>query len=473
MKGRELHPRPSRRELLRRGSLGFGGLCLAALLAERGRAEETTGRAPAGARHHRPRARRVVFLYLDGGLSQVDSFDPKPRLRAEHGRPFPLPTAATQFDDNGQVLGSPFEFRRYGECGLEVSDLFPAIGAQADRLCLVRSMTSPFSEHTNANYFLHTGLGSAGRPSVGAWVTYGLGRESDELPGFVVLDGGLVPPGGAECFGAGFLSAAHQGSLFQVAAGGVANVRPSEPSAELQARKLGLLEALDRRHSAALGHPDALEAAIANYELACAMQTAVPELLDLRGESAEVRTLYGMDSDYGPTRSYGEQCLVARRLLERGVRFVELTCPHIRGNDRWDQHSNLEQGHRTNALAVDRPIAGLLIDLSRRGLLEDTLLVFASEFGRTPFAQGQNGRDHDPFGFSLWLAGAGVRGGTVYGATDDYGYRAVDRPVDLHDLHATLLHLLGIDHTRLTVPFGGREMRLTDVHGRVIHDWLT
>ncbi|QDU69110.1 DUF1501 domain-containing protein [Engelhardtia mirabilis] len=458
-----------RRELLGRASMGFGALAFSALFGQRAFGRQ----GPDGpALHHAPRAKRVIFLYMDGGPSQVDTFDPKPRLTAEHGQPFGMAMEATQFDNNGNTLASPWEFRRYGESGLEVSDLFRNVGAHADKLCVVRSMTSPFSEHTNANYFLHTGLGLSGRPSMGAWVTYGLGSESENLPGYVVLDGGLTPPGGQQCFGSGFLPATFEGSVMRPGPEPVANVRPLERADEVQRRKLDLLARLDEGFNARTGRADAVESAIANCELAFRMQAAVPELADLSGESAATRALYGLDDEFEPTRTYASQCLLARRLVERGVRFVELTCPAIGGCDRWDQHSDLKQAHEKNARAVDRPIAGLLADLESRGLLADTLVVFAGEFGRTPFAQGTDGRDHNPFGFSIWLAGGGVRGGSVVGATDDFGYKAVERPLEIYDLHATMLHLLGVDHTRLTVNFGGREMRLTDVHGHVVPELL-
>jgi hypothetical protein len=464
----------TRRDMLRQAASGFGAMALAGLVLDgRGFASQIAGTTDPRRPEHphlRPRARSVIFLYMDGGPSQVDTFDPKPRLTADDGQPFAATMEKTQFDDNGLTLGSPWKFRRYGESGLEVSDLFPHVGACADDLCVVRSMTSPFSEHTNANYFLHTGLGLAGRPSMGAWASYGLGSLADDLPGYVVLNGGLVPPGGLECFGSGFLEARHQGSIFQPGEMPVANIRPTEPTEALQRSKLDLIAQLDARFAERVGRPDAVESAIANYELAFRMQAAVPDLMDIAGETEATRRLYGLESDYEPTRIYGRQCLVARRLVERGVRFIELTCPAIQGNDRWDQHSNLAESHRTNALAVDQPIAGLLVDLKRRGLLEETLVIWGAEFGRTPFAQGKNGRDHNPFGFTMWLAGGGVRGGRTYGATDEFGYKAIEHPLEIHDLHATMLHLMGIDHTRLTVPFGGREMRLTDVHGHVVHD---
>ncbi len=474
------HPgRPlTRREMLARAGNGFGALALAALLAERGgfRARAAAGpdaaRGGPGRPHFAPRARSVIFLYMDGGPSQVDTFDPKPRLRAEHGRPFAMKMEPTQFNNNGNTLGSPWEFRRHGRSGLWISDLFPHLAGCADELAVVRSMTSEFSEHTSANYFLHTGSGLQGRPSMGAWTGYGLGNENEDLPGFVVLNGGLVPPGGLDNFNSGFLPASFQGSVFKPGAHPVANIQPTEPGPGMQSAKLDLMRRLDRGVVGRLGRIDALESAIANYELAYRMQSAVPELLAVDGESAATRALYGLDAPVEQTRTFGTQCLLARRLVERGVRFVELTCP-AGGGDRWDQHSNLKDGHEKNARFVDQPIAGLLRDLRSRGLLDSTLVVWAGEFGRTPFAQGSDGRDHNPYAFSIWLAGGGVQGGTVFGATDEYGYKAVENRVTVHDLHATILHLLGLDHTRLTFRFGGRDMRLTDVHGEVMHEILT
>ncbi len=462
--------------MLRQCANGFGALAFAALAADSARATPSHPGVPLDPLaprppHFTPRARRVIFLYMDGGPSQVDTFDPKPRLTREHGRPFGLRMEPTQFNDNGLTLGSPWAFQACGQSGLPVSDLFPHVGRCADDLCVIRSMVSNFSEHTNANYFLHTGLGLSGRPSMGAWISYGLGTENRDLPGFVVLNGGLVPPGGLENFGSGFLPAAYQGSLFRAHAQPVAHVTPREARAELQRHKLALVRQLDESARERLGPLDALESAIANQELAFRMQSAVPDLMDLRGESNRTRQLYGLEAPFEHTRTFGLQCLIARRLVERGVRFIELTCPAT-GGDRWDQHGALKSGHENNARAVDQPIAGLLQDLKGRGLLADTLVVWAGEFGRTPFAQGSDGRDHNPFGFSIWLAGGGVRGGLAYGATDDYGYKAVENKVHLHDLHATMLHLLGLDHTRLTVRFGGRDMRLTDVHGEIVEGIL-
>jgi hypothetical protein len=457
----------NRREMLLRSANGFGAVALAALLGNESRgippAPPDNPLAPRPP-HFPARARSVIFLYMDGGPSQVDTFDPKPRLAREHGQPMPGRVEPTQFNNIGRILQSPWHFRQYGQSGIPVSDLFPHVATCVDELAVVRSMTSNFSEHTNANYFLHSGHGQQGRPSMGAWATYGLGSECANLPGFVVLETGQIPPGGLDCFGSGFLPASYQGSLFRRGEMPVADLR-GPGSRDAQERKMNLMQRLDRAGGQHAGPSDAVDAAIANYELAFRMQTAVPELTDLRGESQATRRLYGVDDRV--TEAYGTACLLARRLVERGVRFVEVCCPPT-GGDRWDQHSGLRVGHENNARAVDRPIAGLLKDLRSRGLLGTTLVVWGGEFGRTPMAQGTDGRDHNPYGFSMWLAGGGIKGGTIYGATDEYGYHVVDKPVEMYDLHATMLHLLGIDHTRLTFRFGGRDMRLTDVHGEVL-----
>ncbi|MEE2682062.1 MAG: DUF1501 domain-containing protein [Planctomycetota bacterium] len=452
--------------MLVRCASGFGAVALGGLLSDRNFASTITTGC-----HHAPRARNIIFLYMDGGPSQVDTFDPKPRLSRDSGKPFPMKMERTQFEQNGNILGSPWKFDRHGASGLPVSSLFPHVASCADELCVIRSMTSSFSEHTNANYFLHTGHGLAGRPSMGAWSNYGLGSENSDLPGFVVLNGGLIPPGGMQCFSNAFLPANHQGSVLLPNAEAVANIMAREDHPENQRRKLHLARDLDILHAERTGGADAIESAIRNHELAYRMQWAVPELMDISGESEATRRLYGLDARYEPTQIYGRQCLIARRLVERGVRFVELTCPGV-GTDRWDQHDDLRGGHEANARAVDQGIAGLLKDLRSRGLLDETLVVWAGEFGRTPFAQGTNGRDHNPLGFTIWMAGGGVRGGMSLGATDEFGYRAVERPLEIHDLHATMLHLLGIDHEQLVVEHGGRAMRLTDVHGHVVREIL-
>jgi hypothetical protein len=448
--------------MLARCATGFGSVALASLLTEQARGET----------HHPARARSVIFLYMDGGPSHLDTFDYKPTLEKYHGRnPRELlKVEATQFDNVGKVMASPWKFAQRGQSGRWVSDLLPFLAECVDDLAFVYSMTSKFSEHTSANYFLHSGSGLQGRPSVGSWFYYGLGSANQNLPGFVVLNGGQIPPGGLDNFGAGFLPAAFQGSVLKPGDPPLANIRPGEP-ADRQRAKLDLIRELDAADLARHGRHDPVEAAIANYETAFRMQSAVPELADLTGESTATRKLYGLDAPYEPTRVYARECLLARRLVERGVRFVELTCPNV-GHDRWDQHDSLKAGHEKNCRAVDQPIAALVKDLKARGLWDSTLLVWAGEFGRTPFAQGADGRDHNPFGFTVWLGGGGVKGGVAHGATDDWGYRTVSGRAEIHDLHATMLHLLGIDHKRLTVRFGGRDMRLTDVHGELIREIL-
>lgn len=313
---------------------------------------------------------------------------------------------------------------------------------------------------------------------MGAWVTYGLGSECDDLPGFVVLDSGLIPPGGMDCFGSGFLPASYQGTLFRRGQHPIADIVPLEADPALQVGKLDLIRKLNQGVVQRLGSVSEIDATISNYELAFRMQSAVPELLDLSGESETTREMYGLDED--ETSEFGRQCLLARRMVERGVRFIELLTPARKGLDRWDQHQSLKSGHRINARGTDRPIAALLKDLKGRGLLDSTLVMWGGEFGRTPTAQtngnefsDKTGRDHNPFGYTMWLAGGGVKGGMRYGATDEYGYFAIENKVHLHDLHATMLHLLGLDHERLTYRYSGRDMRLTDVHGEIIHDILT
>ena len=394
----------SRRALLSQAAHGFGAVALSTMLPHTSSsvmAASPSGNSLAAQPTHFPaKAKQIIFLYMDGGPSQVDTFDPKPMLDRYDGRaPHEVigKVEPTQFASIGKILKSPWKFRQYGESGIPVSDLFPHIGSCADDLAVVRSMVAPFSEHTFANYFLHTGHGQQGRPSHGAWVSYGLGSECDDLPAFVILNGGLIPPGGMDCFGSGFLPAAYQGSVFTSGEAPVANIRPTEKSRELQEAKLALM---------------------------------------------------------------------------RRVRFIEITCPSGNG-DRWDQHAGLVDGHTKNARSVDKPIAALIQDLKQRGLLDETLIVWCGEFGRTPFAQGGDGRDHNPFGFTIWMAGGGTKGGTIHGATDDFGYRSVENKVEVHDLHATMLHLLGVDHTRQTFRFGGRDMRLTDVHGHVVHEILS
>jgi hypothetical protein len=469
----------SRRQLLQSIGCGFGSVAMTHLLSSRsaeaeelpvGTGDATRGLLP-GPTHFDAKAFSVIFLYMDGGVSQVDSFDPKPELERWNGKPFPTKTEPTQFNNIGNTLASPWKFQQYGESGIPVSDLFPYTAKHVDDFAVIRSMTSAFPEHTNANYFLHTGSGLQGRPSLGAWFGYGLGTECQDLPHFVVLNGGLIPPGGLDNFGSGFLPASYQGSVFRINDPPVADIIRREPNDELQRRKLALMQQLDLQAAERFGHDDQVESAIRNYELAARMQLAVPDLMNLSDETQATQDLYGIHDAFPNTAIFGKQCLLARRLVERGVRFIELTCPGGNG-DRWDQHSNLVDGHTKNAKSVDQPIAGLLADLKQRGLLERTLVVWSGEFGRTPFAQGSDGRDHNQYGFSMWMAGGGIRGGTVYGATDEFGYKAVENKAEIHDLHATMLHLTGVDHERLTYRFSGRDMRLTDVHGVVLKDVL-
>ncbi len=474
-----LDPRISRRAMLRRASNGFGAMALGALFGGGAVSALAAGKPGSGPRlvapQFGPRARSVIFLFMEGAVSQVDSFDYKPMLAKYHGQD---PRKAigklekTQFEEIGKVLKSPWTFRQRGQSGLWISDLFPHVARHADDLCVLNSMTSNFPEHTSANYFLHSGVGLQGRPSLGAWVTYGLGSPNENLPGFVVLNGGQIPSGGLDCFGSGFLPATYQGSLLNALGTPLANVVPTEKTVLLQQSKRRLVQRLNQQALADSGGSDALESAIANYELAARMQVAIPDLMDVSGEPESVRRLYGLDAPYEHTRTYARQCLLARRMVERGVRFIELTIPMVDGYSRWDAHGGLTKNHGDNARAVDQPIAGLIADLKQRGLLDETLILWAGEFGRTPFAQGGDGRDHNEYAFSAWLAGGGVRGGMAYGATDEWGYKSVVNKLEMHDLHATMLHLMGVNHERLTYRFGGRDIRLTDVRGEVIRDIL-
>lgn len=458
--------------MLRDCSAGFGSLALASLMQS-----ETLGSFTAT--HHPAKAKHVIFLYMSGGVSHVDSFDPKPKLKELHGKSMPVSVERTQFNNNGSVMASPFQFQPWGESGISISSMFPQVGGVADELAVVRSMTSPVNEHAQGNFFMHSGFPFMGHPSAGAWCSYGLGSESENLPAYVVLQSGnAVPPhGGVALFSNGFLPAQHQGSILKAdQQEAIRNIRGSD-ALETQRRRLDFVRQLDQKFLRASSEDPQIEAAIKNYETAFQMQTAVPELCDISEESQETRDLYGVDSPDAAMAAYARQCLLARRLVQSGVRFIELSCL-TRGigaggaANPWDQHSALEKGHGQMALQVDQPIAALVKDLRRVGLLEDTLLVWAGEFGRTPFSQGSNGRDHNPFGFSVWLCGGGVKGGVIYGATDELGYHAVENRCEVYDLWATVLHLLGMNHHKLTYRYAGRDFRLTDVHGSVLRDIL-
>ncbi len=471
----------SRRQLLTQASAGFGMVALSGMPGSQAVGHESAfpSASPFGAKptHFPAKAKSVIFLFMSGGVSAVDTFDPKPRLTHDNGKPMPVPVRPTMFNSNGNILGSPWKFQSYGESGLPVSELFPNVAKCADDLAVIRSMTSIANEHAQANYFVHTGFSLAGHPSAGAWTVYGLGCESQELPGFVVLASGGSPLGGINNYGNGYLPSVYHASMIDpTQKEPLANIVPREPDRRQQLR-LKFVERLDRQHLKTLRGADQIESAIRNYETAYRMQSAVPDLVDISGETKATLSLYGMDSPAESTREYGRQCLLARRLVERGVRFIELTClPNANGSipgNPWDQHGGLKAGHEEMARQVDQPIAGLIRDLKQRGLFDETLLVWAGEFGRTPFAQGTDGRDHNPFGFSVWLAGGGIKGGVTYGSTDELGYHALEKKATVYDMWATVLHQLGVDHEALTYRHGGRDFRLTDVHGNVLHDILS
>jgi len=459
--------------MLRQCSLGFGGLALSGLLQDKAFGALATADKPPGP-HFTPKVKRVIFCYMSGGVSHVDSFDPKPELAKRHGQPMPVPVRPTMFNNNGNIMASPWEFKNRGQSGMPISELFPHVAQHADSLCVIRSMTSKVNEHAQGNYFAHTGFAFSGHPSAGAWVSYGLGTGNQDLPGFIVLQSGnaTAPHGGVGIYSNGYLPGQHQASFLRAdAAEALANIKPRE-SDTLQRKRLGFVRGMDETFLREAADPQ-VEAAIRNYETAYRMQTAVPEICDIAGETEATKKLYGLDSKNTQTAAYGRQALVARRLVERGVRFVELSCmPQKIGGGQasnpWDQHGNIKEGHADMAQQVDQPIAALITDLKARGLFDDTLILWSGEFGRTPFSQGSDGRDHNPTGFSLWLAGGGVRGGTIIGATDELGYYAVEEVATFYDLYATILHLLGLDHEKLTYRFGGRDFRLSDVHGQVI-----
>lgn len=461
----------SRREMLRRSAVGFGSLALASMLAEEaGASASPTDPLAPKATHFPARAKRVIFLFMKGGPSHLDTFDPKPLLDRDDGKPLPFEKPRVQFAPTGNLLRSPWKFRRHGESGVWVSGLFPHVAGCADDLCLIHSLHGTNAAHGGAVLKLHTGSDSFVRPSVGSWVSYGLGTENRNLPAFVTICPTLAH-GGVNNWGSAFLPASYQGTPLGDASvpSDKAQVRYiANPRLSRQAQRLQLdrLRAMNVEHRDRSGPEPSLEARIESFELAFRMQTEMPVVEDLSEESAATQALYGMDDP--ATANFGRMCLTARRFSERGVRFVQVT--HSDSNVQWDQHSDLKNGHEKNAREVDKPIAGLLKDLKARGLLDDTLVWWGGEFGRTPTAQGKDGRDHNPDGFTHWLAGGGVKGGFRYGATDDYGYYAAEDKVHIHDLHATVLHLLGLDHERLTYRYSGRDFRLTDVSGTVVKE---
>jgi hypothetical protein len=467
--------------MLRQCSLGFGSLALASLLAQQTRAGEkaAAGETARLGPHFPPKVKHVILAYMSGGVSHIDSWDPKPELARRHGQPMPIPVKPTMFNNNGNIMRSPWTAQPRGQSGIVCTDLFPNLAGLVDDLAIIRSMTTKVSEHAQGNYAFHTGFPFMGHPTAGAWVSYGLGSLNENLPAFVVLQSGgaTAPHGGVGLFSSGFLPAQHQASVLNVDGDeALPNIRPREAD-DAQRRRLAFVSKMDAPFAQRTGDAQ-VEAAIRNYETAYRMQAAVPELTDLRGETEATKRLYGLDSADKLTAGYARQCLVARRLVERGVRFIELSCLNANigaGNapNPWDQHGALEKGHGAMARQVDQPLAALIRDLKARGLWESTLILWAGEFGRTPFSQGSDGRDHNPTGFSVWLAGGGVRGGTTYGATDELGYQAVENVATIYDFYATVLHLLGFDHEQLTYRYGGRDFRLTDVHGHVIKSVLT
>jgi len=463
--------------MLQKCSLGFGSLALAGLLSDKAYGALGTDAKPPGP-HFPAKAKHVIFCYMSGGVSHVDSFDPKPELAKRQGQPMPVPVKPTMFNNNGNIMASPWESKPYGQSGLALTNLFPRLAEHVDSLAVIRSMTSKVNEHAQGNYFAHTGFSFMGHPSAGAWMSYGLGAANKDLPGFIVLQSGdAVPPhGGVGVYSNGYLPGQYQASILKADGNeALPNIKPRESDA-LQRQRLDFIKGMDDRFLREAAEPQ-VEAAIKNYETAYRMQTTVPELCDLRGESDATKELYGINDPEPKKAAYGRQCLVARRLIERGVRFVELSCLTYNigaGNapNPWDQHGKIKEGHGAMANQVDQGIAALITDLKARGLFEETLILFSGEFGRTPFSQGSDGRDHNPYGFSSWIAGGGVRGGIAYGATDDLGYYAVENVATFYDFYATVLHLLGFDHEKLTYRFGGRDFRLTDVHGKVIKEIL-
>lgn len=461
----------SRRHALRRMSAGFGYLAFSALAAEQSTAGESSlkSRSP----HFEPRAKRVIFLCMRGGPSHVDTFDYKPRLATDHGRPSNYGTPWCK---------SSFRFDQHGDSGLWISELFPHLATQADNLCLLNGMHCDQPSHAQAMLQLHTGNFQQVRPSMGAWALYGLGTENQNLPGFISIN----PPssvGGAQNFGSAFLPAAFQGTKFtvtdtsarnrridrmrrgEVNPYGINNAVNQRLSKTDQRAQLDLLANLNREKLARDTHNPEIEGALENYELAFRMQDAVPAIMDTADETQETLDLYGIGAD--PTDGFGRQCLLARRFAEAGVRFIEL------GHGSWDQHSNLQSALSENCSETDKPIAGLISDLRRRDLLKDTLILWGGEFGRTPYSPDGKGRDHNHKGFTMWMAGGGVKGGFRYGKTDDHGYEAISGKTHIHDWHATILHLLGFDHQILTFRYAGREMRLTETAGTVAHEILS
>lgn len=474
-------PPLSRRDFFHWATSGLGGAALASLLNTptlhaAGSPPEAKDPWP----HHPGKARRAIHICLCGGLSQVDSFDYKPTLETYHGKKFGgIESADVFFGQIGLLRQSDWAFRQRGQAGLWVSELFPNLGDVADELTIIHSMFAETSNHTPATFQENTGFRLNGFPTAGAWLSYGMGAETEDLPAYVVIpDNRGIPAGGSINWSNGFLPARHQGVILRSQGKAVEDLFPARDiPKETEAASRDLLAAMNRDHLARHDADDILAARMRSYELAARMQLAVPEVTDLDGETAATHALYGLDRD--ETRDFGRTCLLTRRLLEKGVRFVQMYSGGAFGSPRinWDGHEDMKQNHGQEALRIDRPVAGLLRDLRQRGMLEDTLVLFTSEFGRTPFTQSASdvlgkGRDHNQYGFTTWMAGAGLKHGVTYGSTDEIGWKAVENQVHWHDFHATVLHLLGLDHTRLTFYHNGIERRLTNVHGEVVQGLL-
>ncbi len=460
-------PTVSRRDLLRQSALGFGWLAFQGLAASESR---PASRADA-------KVKSIIFCFMDGGPSHVDTFDYKPMLKKHEGQRIGSDAVSkrSQSAPERVWLGSPWEFKQRGQSGLWVSDLFPHLAKVADELCVVRSMVGELPLHGQSNLLLHTGRSLGQAPSFGSWVSYGLGTGNRNLPAYVVLNNDWVPNGGLENFGSSFLPASHQATMMRAKGVPVDNITPTDAAA-VQQRKLALLAEQDGAFAKVASDTQAIEGAVANYETAFKMQTKVPELADISREPDRIRTLYGLDSKDEHQRYYATQALRARRLVEAGVRFVEITCPSFDGNNSpWDQHGMLKVNHEKNARVTERSVAALISDLKQRGLLDQTIVLWAGEMGRTPHTPAVTatcGRDHHVNGFTVCVAGGGFKGGTAYGETDEFGNAALVHPLTVHDLHATILHQMGLDHTQLTFRHGGRDQRLTDVHGHVVKDIL-
>ncbi len=470
---------PTRRDFLWRAGGGFGSLALTALLAEDGffnsSARAATGDSLAPRLPHRSAtAKAIICLFMYGGVSHLETFDPKPELNRRSGQAMPNLDRDPLFKVRhpGKLLGSVSKFRKHGQSGIEVSEFFPHLAQRVDDLCILRGMRADSFAHGSGLLQMNTGYLRLGYPSLGSWVSYGLGTLNQNLPAYVVmLDPRGGPISGPPNWNQGFMPAAYQGTQFRVQGDPILNLSPpGEVSAKQQRNQLDLLGELNRRHQQATPDNSELAARIASYELAFRMQSHAPEAVDLAQETESTRRLYGLDSPQ--SAPFGRRCLLARRLIERGVRFVQIYSGGGHSEQTWDAHGDVLKNHTLHCGETDRPIAGLLTDLKQRGLLDSTLVLWTSEFGRTPTGQNGKGRDHSPRGFCTWLSGGGVKGGQVLGATDEFGYAAVENKVHIHDLHATTLYLLGIDHERLTYFHGGREHRLTDVSGRVVEEVL-